>query len=409
MTMEAVTRTRRGPHVPEAAPSRVRAVIARSLFERTVARLPLRVELRDGRVISEASPGAPVMVIERDAFWRRLGRDGKIGFGEAYMAGDWTASDLAAVLGVFAASLTTLIPQPLQRLRRLYEPSLGMRGENTVDRAVENIVHHYDLSNELFALFLDETMTYSCAVFEPGDTLAQAQERKYARLCAMLDLGADDHLLEIGTGWGGMAIHAARTTGCRVTSVTVSPSQRELAISRIAAAGVDDRVTVLERDYREIDGRYSKIVSVEMFEAVGEAYWPTFFMACDRLLQVGGAMAMQTITMSHQRFLATRRQFGWIHKYIFPGGLIPSLEAIDAALAQGSALRVSRHDEIGGHYVRTLAEWRERFVAQQARVAALGFTHEFRRMWEFYLAYCEAGFATGAVGDAQILLSRGAL
>ena len=406
MTMEAVTRTRRGPHVPEAAPSRVRATIARSLFERTVARLPLRVELADGHVISEGGAGAPVMVIEREAFWRRLGRDGKIGFGEAYMAGDWTASDLAAVLGVFAASLTTLIPQPLQRLRRLYEPSLGMRGENTVDRAVENIVHHYDLSNELFALFLDETMTYSCAVFEPGDTLAQAQERKYARLCAMLNLGSDDHLLEIGTGWGGMAIHAARTTGCRVTSVTVSPSQGELALSRIASAGVDDRVTVLERDYREIDGRYSKIVSVEMFEAVGEAYWPTFFTACDRLLDRGGVMAMQTITMPHRRFLATRRQYGWIHKYIFPGGLIPSLEAIDAAVA-GSALRVDRYEQIGHHYARTLAEWRERFVAHQARVAELGFTHEFRRMWEFYLAYCEAGFATGVVGDAQILLSRG--
>ena len=164
---------------------------------------------------------------------------------------------------------------------------------------------------------------------------------------------------------------------------------------------------MLERDYREIDGRFSKIVSMEMFEAVGEEYWPTFFTACDRLLETGGVMAMQTITMPHRRFLATRRQFGWIHKYIFPGGLIPSLEAIDAALAQGSALRVKRHDEIGEHYVRTLAEWRERFVAQQARVAALGFTHEFRRMWEFYLAYCEAGFATGALGDAQILLARG--
>jgi cyclopropane-fatty-acyl-phospholipid synthase len=406
MTVESVTEVRRGPVVPEAYPTRVRATIARNLFERTVRRLPLRVERRNGGVISAGPPGAPVMVIERDAFWQRLGRDGKIGFGEAYMAGDWTASDIAAVFKVFAESLTTLIPQPLQRLRRLYEPSLGMHGKNTVDRAVENIVHHYDLSNELFALFLDETMTYSCAVFEAGDSLAQAQERKYERLCAMLDLSADDHLLEIGTGWGGMAMHAARSRGCRVTSITVSPSQRELAIERIATAGLEDRVTVLERDYRAVEGSYSKIVSVEMFEAVGERYWPTFFMACDHLLAPGGAMAMQTITMPHSRFLATRRQFGWIHKYIFPGGLIPSMEAIDDAVAAGSALRVQRHDDIGRHYTRTLAEWRERFVANHAQVAALGFTHEFRRMWEFYLAYCEAGFATEVLGDAQILLSR---
>ncbi len=406
MTMESVTDVRRGPMVPDANPSRLRATVARGLFERTVRRLPLRVERRDVGVISPGPPGAPVMVIERDAFWRRLGRDGKIGFGEAYMAGDWTASDIAAVLKVFAESLTTLIPQPLQRLRRLYEPSLGMHGKNTVDRAVENIVHHYDLSNELFALFLDETMTYSCAVFEAGDSLAQAQERKYERLCAMLDLTAEDHLLEIGTGWGGMAMHAARSRGCQVTSVTISPSQRALALERIATAGLADRVTVLERDYRAIEGRYSKIVSVEMFEAVGERYWPTFFTACDRLLAPGGAMAMQTITMPHSRFLTTRRQFGWIHKYIFPGGLIPSMEAIDDALASGSALRVSRYDEIGGHYTRTLAEWRERFVANFDQVSALGFTHEFRRMWEFYLAYCEAGFATGALGDSQILLSR---
>ena len=256
MTMEAVTSVRRGPVVPEVPPSRVRATIARGLFERATARLPLQVELASGRVLTEGPPGAPVMVIERDAFWRRLGADGKIGFGEAYMAGDWTTPDLAAVLGVFADSLTTLIPEPLQRLRRLYEPSLGVRGQNSVDRAVANIVHHYDLSNELFALFLDETMTYSCAVFEPGDTLARGQERKYERLCEMLALDADDHLLEIGTGWGSMAIHAARTRGCRVTSVTVSPSQQALALERIAAAGVSDRVDVLLRDYREIDGSF---------------------------------------------------------------------------------------------------------------------------------------------------------
>jgi cyclopropane-fatty-acyl-phospholipid synthase len=384
----------------------VRASVARGLFERAVGRLPLRVETGTGKVIAAGPPGAPRMVIERDEFWRRLGRDGKIGFGEAYMAGDWTTpDDLGDVLLVFAESLEALVPGPLQRLRRFYEPALASRGRNTVDRAVENIVHHYDLSNELFALFLDETMTYSCAIFEPGDSLADAQRRKYERLCDRLDLDHDDHLLEIGTGWGSMAIHAASTRGCRVTTATISPSQRELALTRIAQAGVEDRVTVIERDYRQIEGTFSKLVSVEMFEAVGEEYWPTFFKSCDRLLEPGGRMAMQTITMPHSRYLATRRQFGWIHKYIFPGGLIPSLEAIEVATAP-SALRVRGGEEIGPHYARTLAEWRARFMAHADGVAALGFTHEFRRMWEFYLAYCEAGFQSGALGDSQLVLSR---
>ena len=213
-------------------------------------------------------------------------------------------------------------------------------------------------------------------------------------------------MLEIGTGWGGMAIHLAATRGCRVTSATISNAQAALARDRIAAAGLTDLVEVILCDYREIPRRYDRIVSVEMFEAVGERYWPAFFASCDRYLRPGGAMGMQTITMPHPRYRATRRTYGWVHKYIFPGGLIPSEQALDLAIRRGSSLRIEATSEIGQFYPATLRMWRERFRARVDEVAALGFDVTFRRMWEFYLAYCEAGLRTGALGDAQLRLAR---
>lgn len=394
------------PMPPRAA---VRATIARGLFLRTVRGLrdaPLRVVLPDGAIAAEGRPGAPVMTITRDAFFHRLAAAGKIGFGEAYMAGDWTADDLAATMGAFAAHVERLLPGPLQRLRRLYEPRMPAQQRNTIAGAARNVASHYDLSNDLFAAFLDPTMTYSAAVFEPGDTLETAQSRKYEALCRLVDLGPSDNLLEIGTGWGGFAIHAASTRGCRVTTATISRAQAELARARVAAAGLSDRVEVLLCDYREIERRHSKIVSIEMLEAVGEEYWPVFFATCDRLLGPGGSIGLQTITMPHRRYLASRHAYTWIHKYIFPGGLIPSREAIDRALQDASTLRVTHHGEIGHHYATTLRMWRQRFLAQRERVHSLGFDHTFVRMWEFYLAYCEAGFATGALGNAQLRLAR---
>jgi len=391
------------PHAPRVA---ARALIARALFLRTVRALPLRVVLPDGSAAGGGGPDAPVMTIERDAFFHRLAADGKIGFGEAYMAGDWRADDLAGVLRAFAGRVERLLPGPLQRLRALYEPRIPAEERNTVAGSARNIARHYDLSNDLFALFLDPTMTYSAAVFEPGDTLEAAQIRKYEALCRMAALGPDDHVLEIGTGWGGFAVHAAATYGCRVTTATISQAQASLARRRVAAAGLSGRVEVILRDYRALRGGYEKIVSIEMLEAVGEEYWPAFFAACDRLLKPGGSIALQTITMPHRRYLASRRAYGWIHKYIFPGGLIPSREAIDRALHDGSSLRVTGAAEIGRHYATTLRHWRERFLARRDQVHALGFDGTFVRMWEFYLAYCEAGFATGALGDAQLRLAR---
>ena len=392
--------------VSPSVPAPLRAWIAEALFWRAVRRAGLTVIGPEGEAIVRGPAGAPAMTILRPDFFHRLGRDGKIGFGEAYVAGDWGADDLAGVLTALAARLDRLLPPALARFRRLYEPQLGRRDRNTPDAAARNIARHYDLSNDLFAIFLDDTMAYSCAVFAPGDTLESAQRRKYERICVLARLGGDDHVLEIGTGWGGLAEHIAATRGCRVTTCTLSVAQAEWAQERIRRAGLDDRVEIVLADYRDLRGRHSKIVSVEMFEAVGEAYWADFFASCDRLLAPGGRMVLQTITMPHRRYLATRTAYGWIHKYIFPGGLIPSVEAVARACEQGSALRIRRRMAIGRHYARTLELWRERFLAGADRVRELGFDERFLRMWEFYLAYCQAGFATGALDDEQMVLTR---
>ena len=392
---------------PDFAPLRAR--VARRLFVGAVARLPeqpLRLVLPGGRVAVPGRPGAPTLTVHRESFFHRLGAHRRIGFGEAYMAGDWSADDLPGSLAAFAASLDRLAPGPVRWAGRLIERRLPAGEENTISGARANVARHYDLSNDLFALFLDETLTYSCAVFEAGDTLADAQVRKYDRLADLASIRPGDHVLEIGAGWGGMAIHLAAARGCRVTTATISREQAELARERIAAAGVADRVEVILRDYREIDGRFDRVVSIEMFEAVGERYWPEFFARCDAYLRPGGVAGLQTITMPHRRYRATRRVYGWMHKYIFPGGLIPSREAIDTALAAGSSLRVVDSRDIGPHYATTLRMWRERFLAGSDAVAALGFDATFRRMWEFYLAYCEAGFASGALGDVQLRLAR---
>jgi|tagenome__1003787_1003787.scaffolds.fasta_scaffold20893939_2 cyclopropane-fatty-acyl-phospholipid synthase len=404
--MTAVTEQPQGltlppePHVP------ARAGVARLLFRRTLTQLEgVEVIAPDGHPL-RAEPGAPRMTITSDAFFHRLGRDGKIGFGEAYMAGDWHADDLPGVLTAFGRRLTRLIHPRLQRLRRLYEPARPRHEQNTTEGAARNVSRHYDLSNELFALFLDETMAYSCAVFGPGDDLAAAQRRKYDAICDLARISPGDHVLEIGTGWAGFAIHAAAMRGCRVTTATISRRQLELARARVAEAGLDDRVEVILRDYRQIAGTYECVVSIEMLEAVGEEYWPGFFAACDRLLAPGGTAAVQTITMPHERYLASRRSSTWIQKYIFPGGLIPSAEAIDRALHSATTLRVTHATEIGHHYATTAAAWRERFLANAGRVLELGFDETFVRMWDFYLAYCQAGFATGAIGDVQLRLER---
>ncbi len=321
------------------------------------------------------------------------------------MAGEWDSDDLPALFTVFAARMPALLPAPLRALRRVYVPPRPAEQDGSADGARRNIEHHYDLSNEFFELFLDPTLTYSSALFEEGDTLEQAQRRKIDRLLDGTRTGAGTRLLEIGTGWGELALRAAER-GASVTSLTISRAQFEMATRRAADAGLTDRIDVRLRDYREAEGRYDAVVSVEMIEAVGARYWPAYFRTIDRVLAPGGLAGIQAITMPHDQMLATMNGQSWIHQYVFPGGQIPSLGAINDALASHTGLRVTSDLAMGNHYARTLSKWRARFAAAEDEVDALGFSRPFRRMWELYLAYSQAGFAAGYLDVHQLVLER---
>jgi cyclopropane-fatty-acyl-phospholipid synthase len=395
---------------PAIAPPAVKPVheaIARWLFRRALATVLVRVEMPDGSAWGAGGPGAPVMrVVDDRAFFRRLGADGLVGFGEAYMVGDWDAEDPAAVLEPLAARLTELVPEWMQRLRHYYVRHMPAQEENTVDGARRNIARHYDLSNDLFSLFLDESMTYSAALFESADdSLEHAQTRKVDRLLDSVHVGPESTVMEIGTGWGALAIRAAQR-GARVTTLTLSRAQQMLARERVAAAGVGDRVVVELRDYRAAHGQYDAVVSVEMIEAVGERYWPTYFATLDRLTTPGGRVGLQAIVLEHDRMVATRGQYTWIAKWIFPGGALPSIRAIRANVGAHTSLRLRERFAFGQSYARTLRTWRERFDAHESDVRALGFDRTFRRMWDFYLAYCEAGFATGYLDVEQLVFDK---
>lgn len=399
----------RWPHLarPPAAPLRARA--AEVVFRRAVTPLRIRVVHPDGRVIGAGGPGAPVMRLVRPgAFYARLGADAKIGFGEAYMTGDWTTgpdTDLAELLSAFAGRMARLVHPALQGLRGLVERRQPAAEDNTPAGSRSNIARHYDLSNELFEAFLDESMSYSAAWFEPGDDLDAAQLRKIDGILDLARVRPGMRVLEIGSGWGALAIRAARERRAHVTTLTLSTEQQSLARARADSAGVADLVDVRLQDYRDVQGSYDALVSVEMIEAVGERFWPTYFRALDTLLAPGGRVALQAITMPHDRMMATRRSYTWIHKYVFPGGIIPSLQAIEENLAERTRLSVVERRELGPDYARTLALWRERFLANWSRLEG-AFDETFRRMWEFYLAYCEAGFAAGYLGVSQLGLAR---
>jgi cyclopropane-fatty-acyl-phospholipid synthase len=408
----------RWPDIASVPPGGLRGRVARGLFERVVRKLPLQVLLPDGRNIGAGGPSAPVMRVARPGdFYRRVGHSGLIGFGEAYLAQDWTADDLPAVLTVFCQRMATLVPPPLQRLRDVAVHSHPLAEKPTEANARRNIARHYDLSNDLFMLFLDETLTYSSALFGPGDgsvalaaaatfdDLAEAQRHKIDRLLDAAGVGAGTRVLEIGTGWGELAMRAA-ARGATVRSITLSEEQRALAMQRIAAAGLSDRVSVELCDYRAVPGRYDAVVSVEMIEAVGYEFWPQYFATLDRVLVPGGRVGVQAITMPHDRMLASRDTYTWIHKYVFPGGLLPSVESVEQCVAEHTSLRVVARHGFGLHYADTLRLWRERFVAHADAVDALGFDGTFRRMWEFYLSYSEAGFRSRYLDVHQFVFAK---
>ena len=406
---------------PRSPGSRARSRIARRLFRAAIQRLDVSVQLDGPDGLERIGRGGPrARIVRPEEFFARLGRDGLIGFGEAYLTGAWESEELVEFLTVLAADIGTLIPPRLQRLRALAVRRVPRRHRNTPTGSRSNVAHHYDLSNELFRLFLDPTMTYSSALFEAElvpegthlkagpprdvdapDALRLAQERKIDRLLDEAGVGPATRLLEIGTGWGELAIRAARR-GAIVHSITLSAAQKTLAEQRIAEAGLDGLATVELCDYRDATGRYDAVVSVEMIEAVGWQYWPAYFTKIDELLVPGGRAAIQAITMPHDRMLATRGTHTWITKYIFPGGALPSVRVLDDITRRHTALRLSGRLDLGLHYAATLRQWDEAFCGARDEVARLGFDETFQRMWHFYLAYCEAGFAAGYIDDNQL-------
>jgi cyclopropane-fatty-acyl-phospholipid synthase len=385
--------------VPRGPLSAAAGELANGFLRRAAARLPIRLRYPDGSVVGAADPTLPTMVVHRpDALARRVGRCGLIGFGESYMAGEWHSTDLAGLLAAFATSVDDLIPPALQRLRPLAVVRHPRSMHNSLTQARTNVAEHYDLSNDLFAQFLDETMTYSGALFDTSQPtwaeLADGQRRKVDRLLDSARVGPGSRVLEIGTGWGELCIRAA-DRGADVHSITLSAEQQRLARRRVAEAGLSDQVRIELKDYREVDGLYDAVVSVEMIEAVGYPFWPTYFQALDRLVSPGGRVAIQAITMPHHRMLASRTTYTWIQKYIFPGGLIPSVEALVGITERQTRLRTVGMLSLRPHYAETLRLWRERFTDHREAVSALGFDEIFHRMWELYLAYSEAGFRSG--------------
>ena len=401
--------------VPEA--SRARTAIARKLFVAAVNRIPLAVRWPDGRLTGGAAtdPPAPLFVLNRPAaFFARLGSSGTIGFGEAYMAGDWTddgsPTGLADVMTAFAGKVATLVPPALQHLRRVILAAMPASQDNDITGARANISHHYDLSNDLFSLFLDPTMTYSSALFDgdpytTDEPLVTAQAHKVETLLDGVGAGPGTRLLEIGTGWGELALRAARR-GAEVTTVTISTEQAQLAGQRVLEAGVADRVDIRLQDYREVRGRFDAVVSVEMIEAVGANHWPEYFGALGSLTAPGGRVGIQAITMPDDRMQASRDTYTWIRKYIFPGGQIPSVESIKQSVAEFTDLHPVRQTMFGAHYAATLARWRATFESAADKVRTLGFDETFSRMWSLYLAYSEAGFRTGYLDVGQFVWAR---
>jgi len=338
---------------------------------------------------------------------RRLLLGGDVGFAEAYVAGDWDTPDLSALLTVAARNRLSLGHSiegiaPLRwwnRLVHLARPN-NRRGSR------RNIAAHYDLGNDFYAAWLDGGMTYSAAVFTADRaSLEDAQQEKYARLCEAAGLRDGDHVLEIGCGWGGFAITAARDYGCRVTAVTVSREQWQYAHDRVVAAGLDDRVEVRLQDYRDVGGIYDAVVSIEMFEAVGETYWPVFADVVRERLKPGGRAALQVITIDDALFDSYRRNADFIQRYVFPGGMLPT-PAVLRRVAEGGGLRWLSEDMFGMDYARTLAEWRRRFLDAWPRIERLGFDTRFRRLWTYYLAYCEAGFRAGSIDVGHFVIVR---
>ena len=408
-----VTANRAEPSAASVA-DRMMAPVARRRLLASLAALQvgrLTVHLPDTSIVEAGDPDSDLhatMWITREAFFRKFALGGDLGAGESYMDGDWRTDDLCRFVELILRNQAYLpLDSWLSRVLNLPSDWLHVRRRNSRRGSRRNIGAHYDLSNELFATFLDPSMAYSSAVFHSGDeSLADAQRQKFERWCEALRIGPLDHVLEIGSGWGGFAMHAARTRGCRVTGITVSAEQLALSRQRVATAGLADRVSFEFCDYRDVRGQYSRVVSIEMIEAVGEHYWPSYFKKIDEVLAPGGLAGIQSITMVDHRFDDYRKHCDWIQKYIFPGGLLPSIREVASVCAAGTQLGVIALEDRALDYARTLLAWRREFFARLDRVRELGFDERFIRMWEYYLATCEAAFRTRNLGLVHFVLAR---
>jgi cyclopropane-fatty-acyl-phospholipid synthase len=400
-------------------PARRRASVLQSVARRAILKRldGIRdgyVELADGAEIHrfgtrEAGGLMARIDVHDPQFYADFALGGSVGAGEGYIYRTWDCDDLAALVRILVRNKDVLYGID-NAWARLTQPALNVAhalNRNSLAGSRKNIAAHYDLGNDLFSLFLDETMMYSCAIFAPGiETLKEASDFKNDLICRKLDLGPADHLLEIGTGWGGFAIHAARHYGCRVTTTTISKEQHALARERIIRAGLTDRITLLLDDYRDLQGQYDKLVSIEMIEAVGHQYLDAYFRRCSELLKPNGLMLLQAITINDQQYEAARKSVDFIKRFIFPGSFLPSVTCIADTLTRVTDMRVFHIDDIGPHYAETLRHWRSRFKSSKEKVLRLGYPESFVRMWEFYLCYCEGGFDERHISDVQMLLSK---
>jgi cyclopropane-fatty-acyl-phospholipid synthase len=348
------------------------------------------------------------MRVSDPAFYRMAAAQGSVGAGESYMDGHWSCDDLVALIRILVINrdLLDAMEGGLARFGGWALRAWHALQRNTRSGSRRNIAAHYDLGNDLFKLFLCENMMYSSAVFaDPSESLELASTRKLDRICRKLDLQPGEHVVEIGTGWGGFAIHAARHYGVRVTTTTLSKEQRELALTRIQQAGLSGKIEVLLSDYRDLQGRYDKLVSIEMIEAIGHQYLDTYFGKVRSLLKDDGMALIQAITIEDHRYAQALRAVDFIKRFIFPGSFIPSIHAMQGAIARSSDLKLYNLEDIGPSYALTLRHWRQRFMAKLSEVRALGYPERFIRMWEFYLCYCEGGFIERSIGDVQLLLT----
>lgn len=360
----------------------------------------------------EVSPNTDISVaihVKDARFYGDIAFGGSVGAGEAYMLGYWSCDNLTKLIRLMVLNQGVMdsLEGGFAWLAKPVLKILHHMNRNTEDGSRRNIAAHYDLGNDMFQLFLDPTMMYSSAIFDtPQMSLEQASVSKLDRICRKLELKPEDHVIEIGAGWGGFAMHAAKHYGCKVTTTTISQAQYALAKERIEAAGLTDRIHLLLQDYRDLEGQFDKLVSIEMIEAVGHEYYETFFAKCASLLKPEGMMLLQGITIADQRYESAKNAVDFIQRYIFPGSCIPSVTALLESSTRASDLRLFNLEDIGPHYARTLAEWRINFFNHIEQVRALGYSEEFIRMWEFYLCYCEGGFEERALGDVHMLFVK---